>query len=205
MANLRWMGRLDIYRKVPTDLLEGTKRGSILSIMASFVMLSLFLFETNAYFRRTYVIYKLIIVTSLHRIKTNRTYFYRSAPSFYCRLVTNLQLDSNDEPRIRLNFNITMMDLKCEYAVVDVVSVLGTEQNVSNHITKWNVDANGVRQRYQGRNKQQKDLDLFDTTVTRSLEELHEDGEDAINLSEETFEYARKTYEYLFVDFFASW
>jgi hypothetical protein len=120
-------------------------------------------------------------------------------------LETNLQLDSNDEPRIRLNFNITMMDLKCEYAVVDVVSVLGTEQNVSNHITKWNVDANGVRQRYQGRNKQQKDLDLYDTTVIRSLEELHEDGEDAISLSDETFEFARKTYEYLFVDFYASW
>jgi hypothetical protein len=60
-----------------------------------------------------------------------------------------------------------MMDLKCEYAVVDVVSVLGTEQNVSNHITKWNVDANGVRQRYQGRNKQQKDLDLYDMKMVK--------------------------------------
>jgi Endoplasmic Reticulum-Golgi Intermediate Compartment (ERGIC) len=42
-----------MYRKVPTDLLEGTKRGSILSLMASFVMLSLFLLETGAFFRKT--------------------------------------------------------------------------------------------------------------------------------------------------------
>jgi len=44
------------------------------------------------------------------------------------RPVTDLALDSNKDPRVRLNFNITMMDLKCEYAVVDVVSVLGTDQ-----------------------------------------------------------------------------
>jgi thiol:disulfide interchange protein len=98
-----------------------------------------------------------------------------------------------------------MMDLKCDFVVVDVVSVLGTEQNVSAHITKWNIDGAGVRQRYQGRNKQQKDIDLYDRTVTRTLEQLYENGEDAISLSEETFEYATKTQEYVFVDFYASW
>lgn len=116
-----------------------------------------------------------------------------------------MQLDTSDEPRVRLNFNITMMDLKCEYAVVDVVSVLGTEQNVSSHVTKWHVDASGIRQRYQGRNKQQHDIDLFDSSVTRDLEELYENGEDALSLDEETFEYAKKQQEYLFVDFYASW
>jgi hypothetical protein len=67
------------------------------------------------------------------------------------------------------------------------------------------VDGEGVRQRYQGRNKQQKDIDLFDQSVTRTLEELHADGEDAISLDEETFNYAKTTQEYLFVDFYASW
>jgi hypothetical protein len=119
--------------------------------------------------------------------------------------VTDLLLDTNDEQRVRLNFNITMMDLKCEYAVVDVVSVLGTEQNVSSHVTKWHVDSEGVRQRYQGRNKQQKDIDLFDKSVTETIEELYDNGEDAVNLSQETFDFARKTQEYLFVDFYASW
>jgi thiol-disulfide isomerase/thioredoxin len=119
--------------------------------------------------------------------------------------VTDLALDSNKEPRVRLNFNITMMDLKCEYAMVDVVSVLGTQQNVSSHVTKWNVDAAGIRQRYQGRNKEQKDVEVYDRSVKQSIEELHEDGEDAISLSMETLEYAKREQEYLFVDFFASW
>lgn len=204
-GNLRWMGRLDMYRKVPTDLLEGTKRGSILSIAASFIMITLFLLETNAYFRRTYVCFFLLVILVLLYMTDITHTIYFICIYIYVSLVTDLQLDTNDEARVRLNFNITMMDIKCDYLVVDVISVLGTEQNVSNHVTKWHVDGDGIRQRYQGRNKQQKDLHLFDTSVTRSLEELHQDGEDAMSLTVETFEYARKQQEYLFVDFYASW
>ena len=106
---------------------------------------------------------------------------------------------------MRINFNITMMDLKCDYASVDVVSVLGTEQNITTHVNKWHVDADGVRQRYQGRNKAQKDIELFDPTVGQTLEELHEGGIDAVSLTPETLEYARREFEYVFVDFYASW
>lgn len=98
-----------------------------------------------------------------------------------------------------------MMDLKCEYASVDVVSTLGTNQNVSEHITKWHVDAAGVRQRYQGRNKNQHDIEMFDPNIKDSIEDLYANGEDAISLDAETLEYALKEQEYLFVDFFASW
>jgi len=97
------------------------------------------------------------------------------------------------------------MDLKCEYAVVDVVSVLGTEQNVTAHVNKWDVDAEGVRQRYKGRNRAQKDIVLYDTTVEESIEELHEDGINAIDLDESSLQSALKQHEYVFVDFFASW
>lgn len=162
-----------MYRKVPTDLMEGTKRGSLLSLVAVGVMVVLFLMETGAYFSK--------------------------------RTKVDLALDRNTDSRVRLNFNITMMDLKCDFATIDVVSVLGTTQNVSEHITKWDVDAEGIRQRYKGRNKDQADLQLFDESVTHSLEELYADGEEAINLDEHTLEYAKNEQEYLFVDFFASW
>ena len=121
------------------------------------------------------------------------------------RLLTDLALDRSDDPRIRLNFNITMMDLRCDFAVIDVVSVLGTDQNVTAHVTKWNIDGDGVRQGYRGRNRNQKDIDLFDPSVTESIEELHENGEDAISLDPEMLEYYKQEYDYVFVDFFASW
>lgn len=120
-------------------------------------------------------------------------------------MVTDLALDRSDDPRIRLNFNITMMDLRCDWAVIDVVSVLGTDQNVTAHVTKWNVNADGIRQGYKGRNRNQQDIDLFDVTVTETLEELHENGEDAVSLDPETLEYYKQEHDYVFVDFYASW
>lgn len=166
-------GSLDMYRKVPADLLEGTRRGSFFSICAVFIMTTLFLLETRAFLTKT--------------------------------IVTDMLVDTNTEPRVRMNFNITMMDLPCDYAVVDVVSALGTEQNVTQNVNKWNLDAAGVKKRFHGRNKNQKDILFHDETVTKSIEELHENGIDAVDLDETTFSFAVKENQFLFVDFFASW
>jgi len=170
------MSGLDMYKKVPIDLMEGTKRGSYLSWIALFAMATLFLYETSEFLAS--------------------------------KLIKDLKLDSKDhtgDSRIRLNFNITMLDLKCDFAVIDVVSALGTDQNVTAHVTKWDLDANGVRRSYKGKNRNQKDIDLFDETVTESIKDLHENGEHALVLGKETLEWAKENYEYLFVDFFASW
>ena len=51
-GRLKWAGRLDMYRKIPADLMEGTRRGSALSMLAAVVMLCLFLMETGAFFQK---------------------------------------------------------------------------------------------------------------------------------------------------------
>jgi thiol-disulfide isomerase/thioredoxin len=116
-----------------------------------------------------------------------------------------LALDVSDDDHLQLFFNITMLDLKCDWAVIDVVSALGTDQNVSARVSKWQLDANGVRRNYRGRNRDQKDIELFDESVTATLEEMHENGEDAIHLDDQTFQFAKNENDYLFVDFYASW
>lgn len=168
-----FLASLDMYRKVPIDLLEGTRRGSILSTLAIFSMLTLFFLETKAFFSST--------------------------------LQTSLALDSNPETQVRVNFDITMMDLKCEYATIDAVSVLGTQQNVTQHVTKYAVDQNGIKQRYKQRNLKQHDVQLFDRSIEESIEELHENGEDAISLDSDTLGVALEENTYVFVDFFANW
>jgi thiol-disulfide isomerase/thioredoxin len=172
MAPIR-LASLDMYRKVPLDLLEGTRRGSILSTLAILTMTTLFFLETKAYFSST--------------------------------LTTSLALDSNTEAQVRVNFNITMMDLKCDFATIDVVSVLGTQQNVTKHISKFPIDQNGVRQGYRSRNRDQHDVLLFDAGVEETIEELHADGEDAVSLDETLLEVALEENTYVFVDFFANW
>ena len=124
---------------------------------------------------------------------------------FSTQLKTNLALDSNEDSQVRVNFNITMMDLKCDYATIDVVSVLGTQQNVTQHVQKYPIDQSGVRRSYQQRNLKQHDVQLFDATIEETIEELHADGEDAVSLDEHTFDIALDENEYVFVDFFASW
>lgn len=53
--------------------------------------------------------------------------------------------------QIRINFNITMLDVPCEFATVDVLDVLGTnQQNVTKNIEKWNLDQNAQRRMFQG-------------------------------------------------------
>jgi len=170
----RFASSLDMYRKVPVDLLEGTKRGSILSYAAIFTMVTLFLLETKSYLSSG-------------------------------DMVTDVALDTNPEMKVRINFNITMMDLACDYCVVDLVSKYGTTQNITSHVTKYSLDAAGVRARYKGRNQQQNDIILSDSLVENTIEELHENGEDAISLDPRTFEFSKDEFDFLFVDFYASW
>lgn len=98
-----------------------------------------------------------------------------------------------------------MLDLRCEWAVVDVVSALGTDQNVTAHVSKWPIDGAGIRQRIQPGANNKNDITLKDDTVTESIEELHANGEDAVSLDQTTLQFAKDENEYLFVDFYASW
>ena len=178
MGARKWIGRLDMYRKVPVDLMEGSKAGSYISWIALLVIFVLFYKETRAFFAT--------------------------------KIVADMILDKNfaSSDRIRAYFNITMMDLNCDYVQMDVVSVLGNNQNVTKFITKEPIDANGVLSGFRERNKRQNDVEeirLLDPSITKSIEELHEDGEDAISLDEKTLQYALDSHDLVFVDMFASW
>ena len=66
------------------------------------------------------------------------------------------------------------MDIPCEYAIIDVIDVLGTRKdNITKNINKWQVDAKGVKRNYEGRNMEQRDL-LHD--VHHDMDELSKNG-----------------------------
>eukprot|EP01042_Synura_sphagnicola_P036236 gene36236-46361_t len=63
---------------------------------------------------------------------------------------SNIVIDPNTENLLRVNFNITVLDVPCEYAVIDVAVVLGPRtENVTVNINKWQVDENGLRRNYE--------------------------------------------------------
>jgi len=167
-----------MYKKVPLDLVEGSRQGSMISWLAIFVMVYLFYNET--------------------------------ADFFTTRLRSKLSIDRqhSGNEQIAVSFNITMMDLKCDFVEVDVVSVLGNNQNATRFVRKVPLDANGVLNTIAERNTAQTDIEeisLHDTAVTKSIEELHESGEEVIRLDSKSFQYALDENNLVFVDFFASW
>ncbi|KAL7553594.1 hypothetical protein ACHAWF_016897 [Thalassiosira exigua] len=163
-----------LYQRVPSDLTESSLCGRMMSAIAIVSMSALFVLETKEYFSS--------------------------------KLGTDLLLNHNgdDDQRIQLNFDITMMDLPCEHASVDVYSTVGFEKNVTKNVRKYPVDAEGVKQRFEARNWHQDDVELWDPAVYETIDDLHKDGEDAISLNEKTFPYALKEFSFVFVNFYTS-
>jgi protein disulfide-isomerase-like protein len=118
-------------------------------------------------------------------------------------ITTNIVVDPNRDSLLQINFNITVLDMPCEYATIDVVDVLGTRnENVSVNINKWQVDENGIRRGYEGYNTQQRDLE-HDTH--HNLELLHRNGIHAVPVDEKNFHPWLDKYEYVFANFYAPW
>ncbi|KAL3775734.1 hypothetical protein ACHAW5_005889 [Stephanodiscus triporus] len=117
---------------------------------------------------------------------------------------TSIALDENDQPQIRLNFNITLMDLHCDYVSVDVWDTLGTNrQNVTKNVEKWQLDESGQRRIFSGRNREQRQV--VHEEHEESLEELHEDGEQAVELTNDNFQDFLKNFDMAFIDMYAPW
>ena len=140
---------------------------------------------------------------------------------------TGVILDANTDTLLRINFNVTMLDLPCEYAAVDVVDVIGTNKmnvtkNVRNsavinfgrptpstrrvisaQVQKWATNSLGERLQYKGRNKEQKQIKHEDHEM--SIEEMHMDGVHAAALDKETLPHFLEENEWAFVNFYAPW
>jgi len=120
------------------------------------------------------------------------------------RIVTEIALDDNSDPTVALNFNISLLALPCDYVSVDVWDVLGTnKQNVTKNIEKWQLDGDGNRRTFGGRNRETRKVAHEEHAET--LEELHEDGVHAILLEEDSFSDYLKQHDMAFLNFYAPW
>lgn len=118
-------------------------------------------------------------------------------------VTTDVILEPNTESLMRINFNITVLDTPCEFAAIDIVDVLGTRnENVTKNINKWQVDEFGNRKNYEGRNREQRELEH---DSHHDLEVLNANGIHAATLDEAGLEKQLRTHKYVLVNFFAPW
>jgi hypothetical protein len=115
-APRRWITNLDMYKKVPGDLMEGTAQGSVFSIFVLVIIFILISMETKKYLTVGVVEELALDTMYLHQKKS----LFGGGPKF-----KSLHSSPESPPKLQVKFNITMMDLKCEFATIDVVSVLG--------------------------------------------------------------------------------
>ena len=121
-------------------------------------------------------------------------------------LATSIGIDENDQPQIRLNFNITLLDLHCDFVSVDVWDALGTNrQNVTKNVDKWQLDEDGTRRIFSGRNRDVRQVAHEEHHET--VEQMYEKngGSFVADLDKENFKEFLEEYDMAFIDMFAPW
>jgi len=124
------------------------------------------------------------------------------------REVSDLSLDRSNIPKIQVNFNISLLDLRCDYATINVVSVLGNEQNITKDISRRPLSEGGFHTSTHTAVHHHEDKEgilMHDPSITESLEELHMNGQDVVSFDQETLQYALDEKEYVFVKYYADW
>jgi hypothetical protein len=118
---------------------------------------------------------------------------------------TSIAVDETSSPQIRLNFNVTFLDLHCDYVSVDVWDALGTNrQNVTKNVDKWQLDEDGRKRVFSGRNREARELTHEEHDKT--LVQMHaEGGVNAVELKRDNFDEFMENNGMAFVDFFAPW
>ena len=129
------MQNFDFFRKVPRDFTEGTAPGSALSIVATIVMTSLFFLELKNYLT--------------------------------VKIVTDIVMDpgSRNSNDLAINFDMTMPELVCQFASMDVSDMMGTERQ---GITK---DIKMMRQDGQGKDIGELDYGANDNLTYESVDD----------------------------------
>jgi len=104
----------DFFRKVPKDFTEGSTPGSILSVFATVIMVTLFFLELKSYMT--------------------------------VKIITDIIMDPSpmDRSDLPVTFSLTMPELVCQFASIDVSDMMGTErQGVTKDITMTQLDDKG--------------------------------------------------------------
>jgi len=117
---------------------------------------------------------------------------------------TSVMIDPMVDSQLRLNFNISVPQIPCEYATIDIYDVLGENRlNVSKNVEKWALDESGVKRLFQGRNREQQDIKYDEHHP--ELEVLHANGIHAIPLDQDSFPDYLRGHENVFANFYAPW
>lgn len=121
---------------------------------------------------------------------------------------TRIVIDGNQDETLKINFDVTMIDIDCEHVTVGVWDAFGTERfNITKNIKKQTVDHKGDRKGQPYSDDDLLELDFADTSFTaEERSELDSDwGSSSDNFKHDSFRAVIDSHDYTMVDFYADW
>jgi len=163
-------------RKVPEDLQVSSRTSEFFTLATVFVMLFLIHAEYSAY------------------VASQST------------MISRVVLDSHQEDMIRINFNVSLPAIPCQYATVDIADHMGQRfTNITRHIRRFQL-ASQADEDIIVRTKEvlpTSDIDL--APWGGIVNELHEGEIVTPALTEATFDDFMMKYELVLVNYYAPW
>mmetsp|Transcript_49209 Transcript_49209/g.107090 ORF Transcript_49209/g.107090 Transcript_49209/m.107090 type:complete len:467 (+) Transcript_49209:2-1402(+) len=121
---------------------------------------------------------------------------------------TDVLLDSNQDAMLRINFDVTMLDMACDHVTVGVWDAFGTERmNITSNVQKQKIDHKGKNSGRSYTEDELVELEYHDRTWSK--EELSELDSDWSSSSDQfkhsDFESVIDAHDFTFVNFYADW
>jgi len=124
------------------------------------------------------------------------------------KMRTDIVIDSNQDAQLRINFDVHMLDLSCDYVTVGVWDAFGTDKmNITKNVQKQRIDHTG---RDRGRPYTEDELvELEFASQEFTKDELAEVNADWSSSSDqfkhEDFQQVIDAHDFTFINFYADW
>jgi len=121
---------------------------------------------------------------------------------------TRLVIDSNEDALLRINFDVTMLDMSCDNVVVGIWDAFGTDKlNITRNVLKQRVDHKGARKGKPYTEEEIAELEFSNMSFTsEELAELDSDwGSSSDHFKHDDFQAVVNAHAFTMVNFYADW
>lgn len=124
------------------------------------------------------------------------------------KMRTDIVIDSNQDSQLKINFDVHMLDMACDYVTVGVWDAFGTERmNITRNIQKQRIDHKGAEKGHPYTEDELIELEFSDKSFTKEeLASLDADWSSSSDqFKHDDFQSVIDAHDFTFVNFYADW
>lgn len=121
---------------------------------------------------------------------------------------TDVVIDSNQDELLRINFDVHMLDMSCDYVTVGIWDAFGMDKmNITKNVQKQRINHNGEREGHSYSEDEIAELEFNDKLYTKEeLAELDSDWSSSSDqFKHDNFQSVVDAHDFTLVNFYADW